>query len=77
MSADPTKTPAPVRWEKPSQSQEKFGPACSLVDARMIATAANLNEETRDGHKSAGSAGIIGVVIVFLLFEIFTIATLV
>ena len=39
--------------------------------------AANLNEETRDGHKSAGSAGILGVVIVFLLFEIFTIATLV
>ena len=39
--------------------------------------AANLNEETRDGHKSAGSAGIIGVVIVFLLFEVFTIATLV
>ena len=39
--------------------------------------AANLNEETKDGHKSAGSAGIIGVVIVFLLFEIFTIATLV
>jgi amino acid transporter len=39
--------------------------------------AANLNEETKDGHKSAGSAGIIGVIIVFLLFEIFTIATLV
>ena len=39
--------------------------------------AANLNEETKDGHKSAGSAGIIGVIIVFLLFEVFTIATLV
>src|SRR3954469_14156911 len=39
--------------------------------------AANLNEETKDGHKSAGSAGIIGVIIVFLLFEIFTIATMV
>lgn len=39
--------------------------------------AANLNEETKDGHKNAGSAGIIGVIIVFLLFEIFTIATLV
>ncbi|MFF9564819.1 APC family permease [Leifsonia sp. NPDC014704] len=38
---------------------------------------ANLNEETKDGHKNAGSAGIIGVIIVFLLFEIFTIATLV
>lgn len=37
----------------------------------------NLNEETKDGHKNAGSAGIIGVVIVFLLFEIFTIATMV
>jgi amino acid transporter len=39
--------------------------------------AANLNEETKDGHKNAGSAGIIGVIIVFLLFEIFTIATMV
>ncbi|WP_198668828.1 APC family permease [Homoserinimonas sp. OAct 916] len=34
----------------------------------------NLNEETRNGHKSAGTGGIIGVVIVFLLFEIFTVA---
>ncbi|WP_158866720.1 APC family permease [Leifsonia sp. AG29] len=37
----------------------------------------NLNEETKDGHRNAGSAGIIGVIIVFLLFEIFTIATMV
>lgn len=37
----------------------------------------NLNEETTDGHKSAGSAGLIGVAIVFILFEIFTIATLI
>lgn len=37
----------------------------------------NLNEETRDGHKSAGAAGLIGVGIVFVLFEIFTIATLI
>lgn len=37
---------------------------------------ANLNEETKNGHKSAGSAGIIGVLIVFLLFVLFTIGTL-
>ncbi|MFB7885434.1 APC family permease [Microbacterium sp. NPDC056057] len=37
----------------------------------------NLNEETTDGHKSAGAAGLIGVGIVFVLFEIFTIATLI
>lgn len=37
----------------------------------------NLNEETKDGHKSAGAAGLIGVAIVFVLFEIFTIATLI
>ncbi len=37
----------------------------------------NLNEETTDGHKSAGSAGLIGVGIVFVLFEVFTIATLI
>jgi amino acid transporter len=56
-----------------------------FVSAALIAAfyywgwdvASNLNEETKDGHKNAGSAGIIGVVIVFLLFEIFTIATLV
>jgi amino acid transporter len=56
-----------------------------FVSAALIAAfyywgwdvSANLNEETKDGHKSAGSAGIIGVVIVFLLFEVFTIATLV
>lgn len=34
----------------------------------------NLNEETRNGHKSSGVGGIIGVIIVFLLFEVFTIA---
>ncbi len=39
--------------------------------------ASNLNEETKDGHKAAGSAGLIGVAIVFVLFEIFTIATLI
>lgn len=56
-----------------------------FVSAALIAAfyfwgwdvAANLNEETKNGHRSAGSAGIIGVIIVFLLFEIFTIATLV
>ncbi len=37
----------------------------------------NLNEETKDGHKSAGAAGLIGVGIVFVLFEIFTVATLI
>jgi amino acid transporter len=37
----------------------------------------NLNEETKDGHKSAGLGGIIGVIIVFVLFEVFTVATLV
>ncbi|KAA9110595.1 APC family permease [Microbacterium rhizomatis] len=37
----------------------------------------NLNEETTDGHKSAGAAGLIGVGIVFVLFEVFTIATLI
>src|SRR6478609_7750026 len=56
-----------------------------FVSAALIAAfyywgwdvASNLNEETKDGHKSAGSAGLIGVGIVFVLFEIFTIATLV
>ncbi|GAA1441399.1 APC family permease [Leifsonia poae] len=56
-----------------------------FVSAALIAAfyywgwdvSANLNEETKDGHKSAGAAGIIGVVIVFLLFEIFTIGTLI
>lgn len=37
----------------------------------------NLNEETKDGHRSAGAAGLIGVGIVFVLFEVFTIATLI
>lgn len=36
----------------------------------------NLNEETKNGHKSSGAAGLIGVGIVFILFEVFTIATL-
>ncbi|GAA1950551.1 APC family permease [Microbacterium deminutum] len=56
-----------------------------FVSAALIAAfyywgwdvASNLNEETKDGHKSAGAAGLIGVGIVFVLFEIFTIATLV
>ncbi|CAM5415151.1 APC family permease [Leifsonia shinshuensis] len=56
-----------------------------FVSAALIAAfyywgwdvSSNLNEETKDGHKNAGSAGIIGIVIVFLLFEIFTIATLI
>ncbi|WP_025159280.1 APC family permease [Leifsonia aquatica] len=60
------------------------GPGVFVASALIAAfyfwgwdVSANLNEETKDGHKSAGSAGIIGVVIVFLLFEVFTIATLV
>jgi amino acid transporter len=56
-----------------------------FVSAALIAAfyywgwdvASNLNEETKEGHKSAGAAGLIGVGIVFVLFEIFTIATLV
>lgn len=36
----------------------------------------NLNEETRNGGRSAGTAGLIGVGIVFVLFEAFTIMTL-
>ncbi|WP_243074744.1 APC family permease [Microbacterium sp. SS28] len=56
-----------------------------FVSAALIAAfyywgwdvSSNLNEETTDGHKSAGSAGLIGVGIVFVLFEIFTIATLI
>jgi amino acid transporter len=35
----------------------------------------NLNEEMKDGKRTAGIGGIIGVLIVFVLFEIFTIAT--
>jgi amino acid transporter len=35
----------------------------------------NLNEEMKDGRRTAGLGGIIGVVIVFALYEIFTIAT--
>lgn len=64
--------------------QHLTGPSV-FVSAALVAAfyfwgwdvSANLNEETKDGHKNAGSAGIIGVIIVFLLFEIFTIATLV
>lgn len=36
----------------------------------------NLNEETKNGGRSAGAAGLIGVAIVFVLFEAFTIMTL-
>ncbi|MEO7015967.1 MAG: APC family permease [Leifsonia sp.] len=60
------------------------GPS-AFVAAALIAAfyywgwdvSSNLNEETKDGHKSAGVGGIIGVIIVFVLFEVFTIATLV
>lgn len=36
---------------------------------------ANLNEETKDAHKTSGLGGILGAIIVFLLFEVFTIAS--
>jgi amino acid transporter len=57
------------------------GPS-AFVAAALIAAfyywgwdvSSNLNEETKNGHKSSGNGGIIGVVIVFLLFEVFTIA---
>jgi amino acid transporter len=57
----------------------------AFVGAALIAAfyywgwdvSSNLNEETKDGHKSAGKGGIIGVAIVFLLFEVFTVAILV
>ncbi|MEO8908264.1 MAG: APC family permease [Microbacteriaceae bacterium] len=59
-----------------------FNGVGGFVAAALIASfyywgwdvSSNLNEETKDGHKSAGKGGIIGVIIVFLLFEIFTIA---
>ena len=59
-----------------------FSGPSAFVGAALIAAfyywgwdvSSNLNEETKDGHKSAGRGGIIGVVIVFLLFEVFTIA---
>lgn len=64
--------------------QHLAGPGV-FVGAALIAAfyywgwdvSSNLNEETTDGHKSAGAAGLIGVGIVFVLFEIFTIATLI
>lgn len=36
---------------------------------------ANLNEETKDAHKTSGLGGILGAIVVFLLFEVFTIAS--
>jgi amino acid transporter len=59
-----------------------FGGVSGFVGAALVAAfyywgwdvSSNLNEETKDGHKSAGRGGIIGVIIVFLLFEVFTIA---
>jgi amino acid transporter len=59
-----------------------FGGVSGFVAAALIAAfyywgwdvSANLNEETKDGHKASGLGGIVGVVIVFALFEVFTIA---
>jgi amino acid transporter len=36
---------------------------------------ANLNEETKNAHKTSGLGGLLGSLIVFLLFEVFTIAS--
>lgn len=36
---------------------------------------ANLNEETKDAHKTSGMGGILGTIVVFSLFEVFTVAT--
>jgi amino acid transporter len=36
---------------------------------------ANLNEETKDAHKTSGLGGILGAIVVFLLFEVFTIGS--
>ena len=36
---------------------------------------ANLNEETKNAHKTSGLGGLLGAFIVFLLFEVFTVAT--
>ena len=36
---------------------------------------ANLNEETKDAHKTSGMGGILGTIVVFSLFELFTIAS--
>lgn len=60
-----------------------FNGAAGFAGAALIAAfyywgwdvSSNLNEETKNGKRSAGVGGIIGVVIVFLLFEAFTIAT--
>lgn len=81
---------ATTEHEGPSFSWEWFsvthlaGPGVFVASALIAAfyywgwdVSSNLNEETTDGHKSAGAAGLIGVAIVFVLFEIFTIATLV
>jgi amino acid transporter len=35
---------------------------------------ANLNEETKNAHKTSGAGGIIGALVVFALFEVFTVA---
>jgi amino acid transporter len=59
-----------------------FGGVSGFVAAALIAAfyywgwdvSANLNEETKDAHKSSGFGGIVGVLIVFALFEVFTIA---
>ena len=61
---------------------DHFGGIGGFVGAALIAAfyywgwdvASNLNEETKNGRKSAGRGGIIGVIIVFLLFEVFTIS---
>ena len=59
-----------------------FGGVQGFVAAALVAAfyywgwdvSANLNEETKDGHKASGLGGLVGVVIVFGLFEVFTIA---
>lgn len=59
-----------------------FGGVSGFVAAALIAAfyywgwdvSANLNEETKDGHKASGLGGIVGVLVVFGLFEAFTIA---
>jgi amino acid transporter len=57
------------------------GPSAFIAAALIAAfyywgwdVSSNLNEETKNGHKSSGIGGIVGVVIVFLLFEVFTVA---
>ncbi|MEO6826906.1 MAG: APC family permease [Microbacteriaceae bacterium] len=59
-----------------------FSGVDAFVGAALIAAfyywgwdvSSNLNEETHNGHKNAGTGGLIGVGIVFLLFEVFTVA---